>query len=269
VVPAVSIVMPTRGRVHYVERAMQSVLNQSFSDFELLVLDNSSKPDQEKILEASGSDDRIIFVDRGDTGVTEARRLGASLARGKLLALLDSDDYWDRDRLKMHLSVWNDHGIGLSWDRWAEVNGGKVSEVGEPFEEGIIRPPRLAARLYWSNFIHASAGIVTTQFAKRLGFPIPWIMSSDWLLFMRAAEYYPAYFIGQCLSYKEIDSPERVSNEESREFFRKEATAIRRWAFRHRPEVYGPEFARKKTSRLLAKVSRAFHRNRESRPRTL
>jgi glycosyltransferase involved in cell wall biosynthesis len=261
--------MPTRGRVQYVERAMRSVLAQSFSDFELLVLDNSPTPDRERILAASKSDDRIIFVDRGNTGVTEARRLGSSLSRGKLLALLDSDDYWDRDRLKMHLSVWNEHRIGLSWDRWAEVNAGQVSEVGEPFEEGIIRPPRLAARLYWSNFIHASAGIVTTAFAKRLGFPIPWIMSSDWLLFMRAAEYYPAYFIGECLSYKEIDSPERVSNEESREFFGEESTAIRRWAFRHRPEVYGPEFARKKMSRLLAKLSRALYRDRESRTRTL
>jgi glycosyltransferase involved in cell wall biosynthesis len=254
--------MPTRGRVPYVERAIRSVLEQSFSDFELLILDNSSKLDRESIQKASSSDNRMIFVDRGDVGVTEARRMGASLSRGKLLALLDSDDYWDRDRLKIHLFAWGSNKIGLSWDRWAEVKGGQISQVAEPFREGIIPPPRLAARLYWSNFIHASAGIVTAAFARRLGFPLPWIMSSDWLLFMRAAEYYPAYFIGECLSYKEINSPERVSNQESREFFGRESTAIRRWAFRHRPEIYGLEFAKKKTSRLIAKISRTLDRGR-------
>jgi hypothetical protein len=197
-----------------------------------------------------------VFADRGDIGVTEARKLGAMIARGKLFALLDSDDYWDPQRLRKHLDVWNQNRIGLSWDRWAEVNNGAMSPFPEPFREGIVRPPRLAARLYWSNFIHASAGIVTTAFARDSGFPIPGIMSSDWTLFMRAAEYYPAYFMGECLSYKEIMSPERVSDVETREFFMNESARVRHWAMLHNPGLYGPEYMKRRARGIVTKLER-------------
>src|SRR5690348_4854477 len=105
--------MPTRGRSAFVSRAIKSVLNQSFTDFEFLILDNSSRPEKEKIREMSKIDSRITFVDRGDIGVTDARKLGASMARGKLFALLDSDDYWDQHRLTRHAQVWNRSRIGL------------------------------------------------------------------------------------------------------------------------------------------------------------
>jgi hypothetical protein len=197
-----------------------------------------------------------VFLDRGDIGVTGARKLGATISKGKLFALLDSDDYWDKQRLKKHLEVWSLNRIGLSWDRWAEVNQGEMNPVPQPFREGIVLPPRLAARLYWFNFIHASAGIVTTAFARGLGFPLTEIMSSDWTLFMRAAEYYPAYFIGDCLSYKETMSPERVSNVETREYFTRETATVRRWAVRHKPALYGLEYLRRRKRGLTAKVKR-------------
>jgi FkbM family methyltransferase len=246
--------MPTRGRADFVERAIKSVLNQSFADFEFLILDNSPGPEKEKIREMSKYDSRIVFVDRGDIGVTEARKLGATISRGKLFSLLDSDDYWDQSRLKRHLQVWNQNRIGLSWDRWAEVSQSDVRVYPQPFREGLVLPPMLTAKLYWSNFIHASAGIVTTAFAKTLGFPLLEIMSSDWTLFLRAAEYYPAYFIGDCLTYKELEAPERVSYAEPREFFAKEGRTIRHWALRQRPDLYGLAYTSTKMRGFIAKI---------------
>lgn len=262
--PLVSIAMPTRGRSDYVERAIKSVLNQSFRDFELLILDNSPQRDKIRIRELSESDPRIVFVNRGDIGVTEARRLGAMISQGELFALLDSDDYWDKHRLRKHVEVWHHYRIGLSWDRWAEVAQGVVNPIPQPFREGIVLPPRLAARLYWYNFIHASAGIVKTAFARDMGFPIRGIMSSDWTLFMRAAEYYPAYFMGECLSYKEIMSPERVSNVETRDFFMKESTTVRHWAMRHKPGLYGPEYAKKRMRGLVSKIRKRLNPDRSA-----
>jgi glycosyltransferase involved in cell wall biosynthesis len=256
--------MPTRGRVAYVERAISSVLNQSFPDFELLILDNSPVLEKVRIREISESDPRIVFVDRGDIGVTKARKLGAELSRGKLFALLDSDDFWDENRLRKHLEVWKQQRIGLSWDRWAEVNQKSVRPVPQPFREGIVRPPSLAVRLYWYNFIHASAGIVTTAFARDLGFPLMGIVSSDWTLFMRAAEYYPAYFIGECLSYKEIMAPERVSNVETRDFFMKESATIHHWAMRHKPGLYGPVYVKRRTRGLVRKIKKRLKADHSS-----
>ncbi len=247
--PTVSVVMPARGRPAYVKRAINSVLEQSFPDFELLILDNSPQLEKDEILEMSKCDSRIGFVHRGNIGVTEARKLGATLSRGRLFALLDSDDYWHRDRLKKHVEVWSHNRIGLSWDRWAEVRENWSSAFPQTFSEGLISPPKVAARLYHGNFIHASSGIVSAEFARTLGFPLLDIMSSDWTLFMRAAEYYPAYFIGETLSFKEMASPDRVSAMETEDFFRKERFAVMRWAL-VRPEIYGSEFLKIGLSQL-------------------
>lgn len=251
--PLVSIVMPTRGRPAYVERAIASVLAQSFPDFELLILDNSAGSEKDRIREMSRADSRIVFVERGDIGVTEARKVGAVLSRGKLFALLDSDDYWDPERLEKHVEVWSHNRIGLSWDRWAEVHRYGSSEFPQPFAEGLIQPPKLAARLYRGNFIHASAGIVSTAFARTMGFPPLGIMSSDWTLFMRAAEYYPAYFIGQTLSFKDTGSPERVSDLE-KEFLRKETLIISRWFLLREPGIYGVPYLKTRLNRILRRV---------------
>ncbi len=252
--PIVSIVMPSIGRSTYVSRAVNSVLDQTFGDFELLILDNSSQPEKDKILEISKIDTRIRFHDRGNIGVTEARKLGAVLARGKLFALLDSDDYWHRERLEKHIRVWGRNAIGLSWDRWGEVRQHKSNDFPQPFFEGLIQPPKVALRLFRWNFIHASSGIVSTRFARELGFPAIGIMSSDWSLFMRAAEYYPAYFIGESLSFKETESPERVSDVQPYEFFQTETKAVRRWALLNRPGIYGREFLRRQMGQVLRKV---------------
>ncbi len=245
-IPKVSVVMPTRGRATYVKRAIASVLDQTWSKFELLILDNSASPDKESIREISVSDSRIRLVERGNTGVTEARRLGAEIATGKLFALLDSDDYWERDRLERHIEVWTHNRIGLSWDRWAEVGDGKMRMIPQPFSEGLIEPPKVALKLFKWNLIHASAGIVSVKFARMLGFPLLDIMSSDWVLFMRAAEYYPAYFIGDTLSFKETSSPARVTSTEPSDYFRTERLKIQRWALLHKPGTYGLSYLRTK-----------------------
>src|SRR5260370_5725352 len=134
--------MPTRGRPAYVRRAVASVIGQSFDDFELIILDNTPRPDQDEIRNLSETDPRIVFVDRGNIGATAARKLAAQLSRGKLLALLDSDDYWDRQRLEKHASVWTNNRIGLSWDRWAEDGKGAQVQSPHPFSAGLLDSPQ-------------------------------------------------------------------------------------------------------------------------------
>lgn len=248
--------MPTRGRLDLVRRAISSVLWQTFRDFELLVLDNSPAPDKRSIREEAKIDPRIRFVDRGNIGLTEARKLGANLSRGRLLALLDSDDYWHKERLEKHVEAWRNNQIGLSWDRWAEDQGSRLRVFPEPVSEGIVNPPRLAIKLFSSNFIHASAGTVSAKFARDQGFPMANILSSDWVLYMRAAESYPAYFIGETLSYRDTTAPERVSNSNDIRAFNKEDLAVRKWILRQRPGIYGFAYAKFGFGRLKRSVLR-------------
>src|ERR1051326_9034418 len=92
--PAVSVILPTYNRGHLIERALRSVLNQSFGDFELLVMDDASTDNTEEVIRAIG-DPRIRHIrSTSRLGPAAQRNLGLKNARAGLVAFQDSDDEW-------------------------------------------------------------------------------------------------------------------------------------------------------------------------------
>ena len=247
----VSIVMPTKGRVELVRRAINSVLAQTYETFELLVLDDSANEEASEIIEFTNSDSRIEYVSRNGIGVSEARALGVRRAKGVFLTFLDSDDYWADRRLERHLDVWANNEIGLSWDICAEI-GGPSTLVRSPFFGGLVEPPRVARKLYLGNFIHASSGFTRTDFARNFDFS--WSILSDWLLFMRLAESHASFFIDETLSFRSVEPQDRVSNAYSDRFFFKESLKVRRSLLLANPVVYVPAWVKRSWSRLSRKM---------------
>jgi glycosyltransferase involved in cell wall biosynthesis len=98
-VPAVSVLIPTYQRRRFVARAVRSVLAQTFQDFELIVVDDGSTDGTEEALR--GLDPRLRYKWQPNGGAAAARNAGIRLARGEIIAFLDSDDRW----LRNHLAV--------------------------------------------------------------------------------------------------------------------------------------------------------------------
>jgi glycosyltransferase involved in cell wall biosynthesis len=95
--PAVSVIIPTYQRRHYVSRAVQSVLRQTFTDFELIVVDDGSSDGTAEALGRYGDGIRYRWQPNG--GLSAARNAGIGLARGDIVAFLDSDDQFLPDHL--------------------------------------------------------------------------------------------------------------------------------------------------------------------------
>jgi glycosyltransferase involved in cell wall biosynthesis len=89
--PYFSVVIPTHNRAHLIERAISSVLAQTCTDFELIVVDDGSSDDTKTVVERIG-DPRIRYVYQQNAGAAAARNHGARLATGEYLTFLDSDD---------------------------------------------------------------------------------------------------------------------------------------------------------------------------------
>ncbi len=105
--PIFSIVIATYNRAHIVERAIRSVTNQQCKDFELIVVDDGSTDSTAIVVEPYLSDPRIIYYIQPNQGVSVARNKGASLAKGKYVLFLDSDDelkpgYFDVIQARLH-----------------------------------------------------------------------------------------------------------------------------------------------------------------------
>jgi glycosyltransferase involved in cell wall biosynthesis len=101
--PKISIIICTYNRGLFIEKAIESALAQSFSDFEIIIADDASKDNTESIVNRFTQIDRRIkyFKNEINLGISKNRNRAISMAQGKYVAILDSDDSWtDKEKLK-------------------------------------------------------------------------------------------------------------------------------------------------------------------------
>ena len=101
--PQISVIIPTYNRRSLLAHAINSVLEQSFKNFELIVIDDGSCDGTKELIEQSFSG-KLIYFKQENKGVSNARNRGVKISCGKWVAFLDSDDYWHPDKLKRQIS---------------------------------------------------------------------------------------------------------------------------------------------------------------------
>lgn len=113
--PKVSVIIPTYNRGRLVKEAIESVLRQSFNDFEVLVIDDGSTDNTRDVVGAI-TDKRVCYFYKENGGVASTRNFGAAKARGDLIAFLDSDDLWPADYLSaMASALYNAVNYGVAY----------------------------------------------------------------------------------------------------------------------------------------------------------
>lgn len=133
-IPRVSVVMPVFNVEAFVSEAVQSVLSQSFRDFELIIVDDGGK-DQSIPICLGFDDARIRIVQQENRGLAGARNTGIAAALGQYIALLDSDDRWDMQKLMLHvihLDNRPDVGVSYSGSALIDANGAFMRQAQRP-----------------------------------------------------------------------------------------------------------------------------------------
>ncbi|HEY6829997.1 MAG TPA: glycosyltransferase family A protein [Gemmatimonadaceae bacterium] len=112
--PAISVVIPTFNSRAYLEQALNSVFEQSLRDYEVIVIDDGSTDSTPEYLGSLG--DRITVIRQANKGSGAARNCGMAAARGRYIALLDHDDLWHRDKLRVQYDFMRSHpdAVGCS-----------------------------------------------------------------------------------------------------------------------------------------------------------
>jgi glycosyltransferase involved in cell wall biosynthesis len=131
--PLISVIMACYNAASYVEEAISSVLRQTYSNTEVIVVDDGSQdasPDIVKRLTATHPD-RVRLKHLKHSGPYPARNLGLSQARGDYIAFLDADDWWREDCLEKLLTTLQDEGADLSYCGWQNVGEHMLSP--EPY----------------------------------------------------------------------------------------------------------------------------------------
>ncbi|MGF1606306.1 MAG: glycosyltransferase family 2 protein [Rhodothalassiaceae bacterium] len=189
--PAVSVIIPTYDRPQALARAIDSVLGQSFADFELLVIDDGGKAETQALL-AHYTDARLAVLRQpGNLGVAAARNRGMRAARGRYLAFLDDDDVWMPDKLARQVALLDQASeqVGLVYTGAENALAGGRTSRFHPTEEGA-----LYSRMLVCNLLHGapSSALMRRDLVARVGFfdeDLPAIEDYDfWLRLCRVSE---------------------------------------------------------------------------------
>jgi|KBSSwiStaDraftv2_1062776.scaffolds.fasta_scaffold255697_2 hypothetical protein len=211
----VSVVIPTYNRAHSVVDAIASVLGQRHEELELIVVDDGSTDDTAARV-AAVSDRRLRYVRGRHRGVSAARNLGVRRATGELLAFLDSDDLWQRDKLTHEVRmlarhpnvdvVFSDlekrHGdrVFPSFMRETAVFSRRLGEAAYP--DGLVLEPReIQLCLLEEVPIKPSALLLRREAFDRVGgFDEAWTSSEDWEFLIRLARDHRFAYVDRALA---------------------------------------------------------------------
>lgn len=198
-VPKISVVMPLYNKEPYVRRAVQSVLDQSVPDFEIIIIDDGST-DRGLSIVKSISDPRIRVLSQENLGVSAARNCGINESRSDLIAFLDSDDEWERDfietilRLRDNFPSCQVFATNYVYRRPGYVRPAIINGLPPSFKEGVLRDYfDIASR---SDPVLFSSSVTVTKAALDSigGFPAGISSGEDLLVWAKLAiKYQIAY----------------------------------------------------------------------------
>lgn len=177
--PKVSIITPCYNAEKYIQETYESLKNQTFKDWEWIVVDDSSKDNSYKILEdLQHQDERIkLFKNEENLKVSKTRNKGIKEASGDYIALLDADDLWLPDKLETQVS-WHEEGEKFTFHTASifkdEVTLGQKKGKGKITRHDLLK----------NNVIHTSSVMVDSSITKRHPFKEGLSYGEDLLFFI-------------------------------------------------------------------------------------
>ena len=209
--PQVTVFIPVYNREQYIGDAIESILVQTFSDFEILLVDDGSTDTSvDKI--RSFSDPRIRLVcNEKNLGIPQTRNKGIEHARGQYMAMLDSDDRAFPERLEKQVAFLESHPdyaqVG-SWCRMMDAQGNVLNKI----KRQPASPDDIHAQFLFRCAMSNRSIMARTTILKEYGYRNDFPRCQDYELHVRLAKQYKLGNIPECLVYGRIH-PEQITGQ--------------------------------------------------------
>jgi glycosyltransferase involved in cell wall biosynthesis len=196
--PVVSVIIPTYNYAHFLPGALESVLSQTVSDLEVIVVDDGSTDNTADVMRPYLADPRVRFQPIPHAGVSAAKNTGIRLSRAPLVGFLDSDDLWLPTKLARQLALFQaDPELGVAYTRRLLINpAGQAVFYQQPvFHRGMILEP-----LFQTNFVCQSSALVRRAVLDDVGvFDERYPPVEDYDLWLRVAARYRFDYVDEPL----------------------------------------------------------------------
>lgn len=188
--PYVSVILPTYRRAHLVGRALQSVLAQSYPDFEVIVVDDGSLDGTREVI-ARFADPRVRYIFQENRGLAGARNTGVRAARGTYIAFLDDDDEYLPTKLAQQVPALDAHpeySVVYSDVYLCDADGKPMRLVADALGRGSPPTGMVLEALVQGNFLVSNAPLVRRECFSQVGlFDERLRVFEDWDFWVRLA----------------------------------------------------------------------------------
>jgi len=209
--PLFSVIIPTFNREQFLNIVLKSVLDQSFDDFELIIIDDGSTDQTEEIVK-SFKDQRIVYQFQDNHGVAHARNQGLQVAKGRYIAFLDSDDKWvsqKLERVKNHIDQFPEFKIFHTEEIW--YRGDELLNQKKKHKKPNGRVYQNALSLCC---ISISTAVISREVFDDVGtFDERLAACEDYDFWLRATHKYDVKLIEEYLTIKDGGRPDQLSSQ--------------------------------------------------------
>jgi glycosyltransferase involved in cell wall biosynthesis len=200
--PLVSVIVPCYNHEAFVEECIQSVLNQSYSNIELIVIDDGSKDTSVALIRNLQKTNSFVFEQQQNRGLSVTLNKAIShYATGKYIAIIASDDVWHIDKIKLQVAFMEQHphfGMCCSKALFIDEHSAITGELN----------PKLFTRKYefkeialGKSFVPALTAMVKREVYDTVGLFDTTLLIEDLDMWLRIADKYPIGFINQVTAY--------------------------------------------------------------------
>ena len=202
--PRVSILLTCFNHMQYLPAAMKSIQEQTFSDYEIIALDDGSTDGSREWLEGCGYESRLVFHER-NVGTYASLNIGISTAKGGYIAILNDDDLWAPTKLEKQVSFLDKNpksGLVHTGGGFVDSSGSALKSTPLGFEFNGIQSGNALLSLIYFNKIIASGVLIRRECFDRLGgFTENLYGSGDWEMWLRIAEQFEMGFVKEPLTF--------------------------------------------------------------------
>lgn len=188
--PTVTVIIPTYNRGYIIRRALHSVLNQTYRNLEVIVVDDGSTDDSELIVRSFG-DARVRYIRHEmKQGAPAARNTGIKAAQTEFIAFQDSDDEWLCEKLEKQMAIFQRAGneVGVVYTGFLRIEGNRVAYFPP---KNIKKSGNILESLLNGNFVTTQGVVVRRECLITAGlFDEQLPRLQDWDLFLRLAKHY-------------------------------------------------------------------------------
>ena len=188
----ISVIIPTYNRAHLIKRSAESVLNQTYKNLELIIVDDGSTDNTKEVVD-SLNDKRIVYVKQENQGACAARNKGIKLAKGKYIAFQDSDDVWHLNKLEKQICTLKENNADVVFCKMFIFGNLRKRVFPKYFKNGFLKKDELPFGISTQN-IFGKTDIFKKNFFDIIMQPI-----EDFELSLRIQQIYSIYCLDEAL----------------------------------------------------------------------